>query len=74
MEFGQKKLVKSNKSISRFFVEQIPSFFHFKNGQKSIFELGKSLKLPKMQFHEKKYLNFFDCKICEKILAIRDRA
>ena len=26
-------------------------FCNFKNGQKSIFELGKSLKLPKMQFH-----------------------
>ena len=25
---------------------------NFKNGQKSIFELGKSLKLSKMQFHE----------------------
>ena len=29
-------------------------FCNFKNGQKSIFELGKSLKLPKMQFHEEK--------------------
>ena len=28
-------------------------FCNFKNGQKSIFELGKSLKMPKMQFHEK---------------------
>ena len=27
-------------------------FCNFKNGQKSIFELGKSLKLLKMQFHE----------------------
>ena len=26
-----------------------------KNGQKSIFELGKSLKLSQMQFHEKKF-------------------
>ena len=31
-------------------------FCSFKNGQKSIFELGKSLKQPKMQFHEKKTL------------------
>ena len=31
-------------------------FCNFKNGQKSIFYWGKSLKLPKMQFHEK---NFF---------------
>ena len=29
-------------------------FCNFKNGQKSIFELGKSLKLPEIQFHEKK--------------------
>jgi len=31
-------------------------FCNFKNGQKSIFELGKSLKPPKMQHHEKKIL------------------
>ena len=52
-----KKLVKSNKSISRkknFGPNFI--FCNFKNDQKSIFELGKSLKLPKMQFHEKKIL------------------
>ena len=47
-----KKLVKSNKLISRknFFCPN-SIFWNFKNGQKSIFELGKSLKLPKMQFH-----------------------
>ena len=45
-----KKFVKSNKSISR----KNSIFYNFKNGQKSIFELGKSLKVPKMQFHEKK--------------------
>ena len=50
-----KKLVKSNKSISRKFFWPKSIFCNFKNGQKSIFELGKSLKLPKMQFHE----NFF---------------
>ena len=33
--------------------EQIPFFAISKNDQKSIFELRKSLKLPKMQFHEK---------------------
>ena len=32
-------------------------FCNFKNGQKSIFELEKSLKLPKMQFHE---IDLFD--------------
>ena len=33
------------------------SFLQFINGQKPIFELGNSLKLPNMQFHEK---NFFE--------------
>ena len=53
---GPKKLMKSNKSISRKkkFLDQILFFCHFKKGQKLIFELEKSLKLPKMQFHEKK--------------------
>jgi len=43
-----KKHVKLNKSISRKNI-----FCSFKNGQKPIFELGKSLKLSKMQFHKK---------------------
>ena len=30
---------------------------NFKNGQKSIFDLGKSLKLSKIQFHEKKLVS-----------------
>ena len=52
-----KKLVKSNKSISRFVFVLIEfHFYNFKNGQKSIFEMGKSLKLPKMQFREKKFV------------------
>ena len=34
-------------------------FCNFKNDQKSIFELGKSLKLPKMQFHKKKIFIWF---------------
>ena len=48
-----KKLVKSNKSISRknFWPKSI--FRHFKNGQKSIFELRKSLKRLNIQFHKK---------------------
>ena len=50
-----KKLVKANKSISRkkfFWPNSI--FCDFKNGQKLFFfVLGNSLKLPKMQFHEK---------------------
>ena len=40
----------SNKSISRNLFSPNSIFCKFKNGQKSIFELGKSLKLPKMQF------------------------
>ena len=35
-----KKLVKSNKAISEIFFDQIPFFCNFKNGQKSVFELG----------------------------------
>ena len=38
--------------ISRIFLTKF-HFCNFKYGQKSIFELGKSLKLPKLQFHEK---------------------
>ena len=34
-------------------------FCNFKNDQKSIFELGNSLKLPEMQFHEFFCLDFF---------------
>ena len=33
--------------------------YNFKNGQKSIFEVGKSLKLSKMQF-ERRFLILFD--------------
>ena len=40
-----KNLSKPNKLISR------KKFCIFENGQKSIFELRKSLKLPEMQFH-----------------------
>ena len=40
--------------FSNFWPDSI--FSNFKNGQKSIFELGISLKLPKIQFHEKKFL------------------
>ena len=58
-ETRPKKLVKSNKSISRKKIFWRKSIFcNFKNGQKSIFELGKSLKLSKMQFHEIFYLIF----------------
>ena len=44
------------KSVSRFFLPKF-IFCHVKNGQKSIFELGK---LPKMQFHEENFFELFD--------------
>ena len=48
--------MKSNKPISwNFFLTKI-HFCNFKNGQKSIFELGKSSKLPKMQFYEENFM------------------
>ena len=47
-----KKTRGSNKSISRKIFWPKSIFCNFKNGQKSIFELGKSLK---MQYHEKKF-------------------
>ena len=47
-----KKLVKSNiNQFHEIFLRPNSIFGYFKNGQKSIFELGKSLK---MQFHEEK--------------------
>ena len=57
--FWVKKLKKVNaKNSWNQFLEKIfgpkSIFCNFKNGKKSIFELRKSLKLPKMQFHEKK--------------------
>ena len=54
-----KKLVKSNKSIPRDFFWPKSIFCDFKNGQKSIFELGKSLKLPKMRFYENIFLIYW---------------
>ena len=56
---GSENLKKSRHKTSE--IKQInftkSIFCNFKNGQKSlqksIFELGKTLKLPKMQFHEK---------------------
>ena len=51
-----KKVQAQNKSTSRIFFYQIPFFCNFKIGQISFFELGKSLKLSKMQFHKKYFL------------------
>ena len=48
-----KKLMKSNKSISWIFFWPNSIFCDFKNGQKSIFELEKSLKLPNCIFQKK---------------------
>ena len=47
-------------NFTNFFFNQIPFFCNFKNDQKSIFEMEKSLKLPTMQFHEKKIHNFHE--------------
>ena len=49
-----KKHVKSNKSISRIFFDQIPFFAISKMAKNHFLNWGKSLKLPRMQFHEKK--------------------
>ena len=46
----KKVQAKKTREIKEF------NFCNFKNGQKSIFELGKNLKLPNMQFHIKKIL------------------
>ena len=52
---GQKKIMKSNESISRKkFFSPNSIFLQFQKWSKINFELEKSLKLPKMQFHEKK--------------------
>ena len=51
-----KKLEKSNKSISRNFYGPVSIFCNFKNDQKSLCELEKSLKHLKMQFHENFHL------------------
>ena len=53
-----KKLVKSNKSISWKF--QNPFLVFFKNGQKSIFELGNSLKFRYFPWKLKFYLIFME--------------
>ena len=53
---GPKKLMKLNsKSISRKnLFDQIPFFAISKMAKNQFLNWGKSLKLPKMQFHEKK--------------------
>ena len=53
-------LKNRNISISRIFFWPNFIFCNFKNDQKSIFELRKSLKLPKVQFHEKIIFDLFD--------------
>ena len=46
----------SRNQINQFFFREIAFFCHFKNGQKSIFEYGKSLKLLKCNFTKKKLI------------------
>ena len=49
--------MKSNKSISRkIFFDQIPFFAISKMAKNQFLNWGKSLKLPEMQFHEKKMI------------------
>ena len=66
-----KKLVKSNKSISRmiFFLPN-SIFCNFKNGQISIFELGKILKLQKFQNIKNLWIWHFLCEIA--FLAVKN--
>ena len=49
---GPKNSWNQINHFQEIYFDQIPFFCNFKNGQKSIFEPGKKLKLPKMQFHE----------------------
>ena len=62
---GQKilKSLGQKNQINQFHEKKIQKsiFCHLKNGQKSIFELGKSLKLTKMQFHELFLFHEIDC-------------
>ena len=51
-----KKLVKSNKSISRNFFWPNSIFCNFKNGQKSIFEVGKKFKIANFMTKKRIYL------------------
>ena len=51
----QKKIMKSNKSISRkYLFDQIPFFAISKMAKNQFLNWGKSLKLPKMQYHGEK--------------------
>ena len=52
--------MKSNKSISRIFFDQIPFFAISNMAKNQFFELGKTLKLAEMQFH-KKYFRKIAC-------------
>ena len=53
---------KKTREIKQINFTKKKNFFNFKIGQKSIFEQGKSLKLPQMQFNEKKVFDLFDFK------------
>ena len=52
--------MKSNKSISQNLFLTKFHFLQFQKWQKSIFELENFLKLPEMQFREKKPFDLFD--------------
>ena len=66
---GQKKSWNQINQFHDFFFDQIPFFAISKmvKNLKSIFKLGKSLKLLEMQFHEEFCLDFikFSGPLCE---------
>ena len=57
---GQKNSWNQINRFQEIFFRPSSIFCNYKNDQKSIFELEKSLKLPEMQFHEKNYFDLFD--------------
>ena len=56
---AKKKLVKSNKSISQFFFDQIPFFAILKMAKTQFLKWEKNLKLSRMQFHKKMFLIYW---------------
>ena len=66
--------MESNKSISQKFILTKFHFLQFQKWPKINFEVGKSLKLPKMQFHEWFFFswiffsdNYFNCENAQNL-------
>ena len=59
------EMISNTNQFDEFFFGPNSIFCNFKNDQKSIFEVGKSLKLPEMEFHEKNFwfiwFHYFFC-------------